>query len=81
MPGKPPDFARRRWPGTARTREPSTQFSLSPSNQAAKLLKPGHKIFWGGYVGFFEDPDGHLWEVAHNPHSPLSPDGQLTLPD
>lgn len=47
----------------------------------AKLLKPAHKIFWGGYVGFFEDPDGHVWEVAHNPHSPLSPDGQLTLPD
>jgi uncharacterized protein len=35
------------------------------------LLKPGHRIFWGGYVGFFRDPDGHLWEVAHNPQFPL----------
>ncbi len=45
------------------------------------VLKKGHRIFWGGYVGFFSDPDGHLWEAAHNPHFPLSPDGRLTLPD
>jgi catechol 2,3-dioxygenase-like lactoylglutathione lyase family enzyme len=31
------------------------------------LLKPGQKAFWGGYSGYFADPDGHLWEVAHNP--------------
>ncbi len=34
----------------------------------AKLLKPGQKVFWGGYSGYFEDPDGFLWEVAWNPH-------------
>lgn len=45
------------------------------------LLKAGHRMFWGGYVGFFRDPDGHLWEVAHNPQFPLSPDGRVTLPD
>jgi uncharacterized protein len=33
----------------------------------AKLIKPGEKVFWGGYSGYFSDPDGHLWEVAHNP--------------
>ena len=37
----------------------------------AKLLKPGQKVFWGGYSGYFEDPDGFLWEVAWNPHLPL----------
>ena len=47
----------------------------------ATLLKPGHRIFWGGYVGFFEDPNGHVWEVAHNPQFPLSADGRITLPD
>jgi len=47
----------------------------------ATLLKSGHRIFWGGYVGFFEDPDGHVWEVAHNPQFPLSADGRITLPD
>ena len=39
------------------------------------------KVFWGGYTGYFADPDGHLWEVAHNPGFPLSEDGRLTLPD
>jgi len=33
----------------------------------AKLMKPAQKVFWGGYSGYFADPDGHLWEVAHNP--------------
>ncbi len=33
----------------------------------AKLVKPGQKVFWGGYSGYFSDPDGFLWEVAWNP--------------
>eukprot|EP01037_Dinobryon_pediforme_P036395 gene36395-43322_t len=33
----------------------------------AELLKPGQKVFWGGYSGYFADPDGHPWEIAHNP--------------
>ena len=33
----------------------------------ATLTKPGQKVFWGGYSGYFKDLDGHLWEVAHNP--------------
>ncbi|WP_284124189.1 VOC family protein [Parerythrobacter aestuarii] len=37
----------------------------------AKLLKPGQDAFWGGYSGYFADPDGHLWEVAWNPFLPL----------
>ena len=43
--------------------------------------KAGQKTFWGGYAGYFADPDGHLWEVAHNPGFPLTDDGRLTLPD
>ncbi len=45
----------------------------------AKLLKPGQKVFWGGYSGYFSDPDGHLWEVAHNPFFPLAKDGTIKL--
>ena len=45
------------------------------------VTKPAQKAFWGGYHGYFADPDGHLWEVAHNPQFPLSPDGRPTLPD
>lgn len=32
------------------------------------LIKPAQDVFWGGYSGYFADPDGHLWEVAWNPH-------------
>jgi uncharacterized protein len=35
-----------------------------------RLVKAGHKAFWGGYTGYFADPDGHLWEVAWNPDFP-----------
>lgn len=34
----------------------------------AALIKPGQEVFWGGYSGYFADPDGFLWEVAWNPH-------------
>jgi uncharacterized protein len=37
--------------------------------------------FYGGYAGYFADPDGHLWEVAHNPGFALGPDGALILPN
>ena len=46
----------------------------------AKLLKPGQKAFWGGYSGYFADPDGHIWEIAHNPFMPLDENGRVTLP-
>jgi uncharacterized protein len=34
------------------------------------VVKPGRRVFWGGYSGYFADPDGFLWEVAHNPDFP-----------
>jgi len=46
----------------------------------ATILKPPHEIFWGGYVGYFADPDGHPWEVAWNPHFPIQDDGSIRLP-
>lgn len=33
----------------------------------AKIIKPATTTFWGGYAGYFQDPDGHLWEVVYNP--------------
>jgi catechol 2,3-dioxygenase-like lactoylglutathione lyase family enzyme len=33
----------------------------------ATIIKPAQKTFWGGYAGYFQDPDGHLWEIAWNP--------------
>lgn len=40
-----------------------------------KVLKPAQDVFWGGHHGYFSDPDGHIWEVAWNPFSPLSETG------
>jgi uncharacterized protein len=47
----------------------------------ATLIRSARTVFWGGYTAYFADPDGHLWEVAHNPHFPFSADGRLLLPD
>jgi len=47
----------------------------------ATPLKAPEKVFWGGYSGYFADPDGHVWELAMNPFWPLNDDGSLTLPD
>jgi hypothetical protein len=33
----------------------------------ARIVRPAHETFWGGYSGYFQDPDGHIWEVAWNP--------------
>ncbi|ALA18183.1 MULTISPECIES: VOC family protein [unclassified Chelatococcus] len=46
-----------------------------------RLLKPGTKADWGGYSGYFADPDGHPWEVAFNPFVPLDARGLMVLPD
>lgn len=45
----------------------------------AKHVKKPQKVFWGGYSGYFADPDGHLWEVAHNPFWKLDNQGLVQL--
>lgn len=40
----------------------------------ARVVKPPQKVFWGGYSGYFKDPDGYLWEVAYNPHFWVGPE-------
>lgn len=45
----------------------------------ATLGRAGAPTFWGGYSGVFVDPEGHPWEVAHNPFWPLAPDGTIRL--
>jgi hypothetical protein len=44
------------------------------------LVKPGQRVDWGGYSGYFADPDGFLWEIAHNPFWPAGEDGWLGPP-
>lgn len=44
------------------------------------VVRAARKADWGGYTAYFADPDGHLWEVAHNPFWPIGPDGRPQLP-
>lgn len=47
----------------------------------ARVTRPPSKAFWGGYTAYFADPDGHLWEVAHNPFWTFDETGAVRLPD
>ncbi len=44
-----------------------------------RATKPPEKVFWGGYSGYFADPDGHLWEIAYNPFAPLRANGAMEI--
>ena len=56
--------------------EVDTAFATAISAGATTLKEP-EKVFWGGYSGYYADPDGHVWEIAHNPFWPLDEDGYL----
>lgn len=47
----------------------------------ARLVKPAQEAVWGGYSGYFSDPDGFLWEVAWNPSLRMAEDGSIQLPE
>jgi catechol 2,3-dioxygenase-like lactoylglutathione lyase family enzyme len=50
------------------------------SAAGATIAREAGATFWGGYSGVFVDPDGHPWEVAHNPHWTIADDGSVILP-
>jgi predicted lactoylglutathione lyase len=64
----------------ARTKEEVDAVLAEAEAAGGMILKPAEDVFWGGYSGYFADPDGHLWEVAWNPHFPTAEDGAITLP-
>jgi predicted lactoylglutathione lyase len=64
-----------------RSKEEVDQVFARAVEAGAKPVKPPHDVFWGGYSGYFADPDGHLWEVAWNPIFPLDERGNLCLPE
>lgn len=49
------------------------------ARHGATIVKPPHKADWGGYSGYFADPDGHKWEVAYNPYWTIGADGRIGL--
>jgi catechol 2,3-dioxygenase-like lactoylglutathione lyase family enzyme len=48
-------------------------------NNGATILKEPQKVFWGGYSGYFSDPDGHTWEIAYNPFWTIQKDGRVSM--
>ena len=62
-------------------RSPAEVDSVLAEAEAAGATIPrgGAETFWGGYSGIFIDPDGHAWEIAHNPHWTLREDGAVSL--
>jgi len=65
----------------ARNREEVDAVLAEAKAAGAKLLMPAQEAFWGGYSGYFSDPDGFLWEVAWNPSFPMAADGAIRIPD
>ncbi len=64
-----------------RNREEVDTVLMEAQAAGAKLLKPAEEAFWGGYSGYFSDPDGFPWEVAWNPSFPILEDGSVRIPD
>lgn len=58
-----------------RTAEEVAPILEAAENAGGRILRPAGEIFWGGFIGYFCDPDGHVWEVAHNPFSNLAENG------
>lgn len=51
------------------------------ASAGAEMTRAARETFYGGYAGFFTDPDGHVWEIAYNPGFALDRDGAITIPD
>lgn len=64
----------------ARSREDVDRVLAEAKAAGAKILKPAQEAFWGGYSGYFSDPDGFLWEVAWNPFFRIAENGAMQLP-
>ena len=64
-----------------RSRDEVDAVLAEATGAGGRLLKPAQEVFWGGYSGYFADPDGHPWEVAWNPFFPIDEAGAVRLPD
>ena len=62
-----------------RTKEEVDEIFASLRGHRADVVKQPEEVFWGGYSGYFKDPDGHLWEVAYNPYWSILADGRVSM--
>ena len=63
----------------ARSRDEVDAVLVEAAAAGARILKPAQEAFWGGYSGYFSDPDNFPWEVAWNPSIPIAEDGSIHL--
>ena len=63
----------------ARSKEEVDSIFSRLKKNGATIIKEPEEVFWGGYSGYFSDPDGHSWEVAYNPHWVIQEDGRVSM--
>lgn len=63
-----------------RTQDEVEEVLQAAARAGGTIVKPAQATSWGGFAGYFADPDQHLWEVCHNPFWELTEDGALILP-
>ena len=63
----------------ARSKEEVDEILNRAQSAGARITKPAQEVFWGGYSGYFADPDDHLWEVAYNPFWKIDDQGNVYL--
>ncbi len=64
----------------ARSREEVDRIFARLRDGGVRISKTPHETFWGGYSGYFADPEGNAWEIAHNPFWPIDADGHVSIP-
>ncbi|GIJ19784.1 VOC family protein [Micromonospora lutea] len=64
-----------------RERAEVDRLMAAAAQAGATVTRPARDTSYGGYAGYFTDPDGHLWEIAWNPGFPIAADGTITIPD
>jgi uncharacterized glyoxalase superfamily protein PhnB len=79
--GKAGGFAGIALAHNVRSRAEVDELLASAAGAGAQITQAARETFYGGYAGYFRDPDGHVWEIAYNPGFRLGPDGSITLPD
>lgn len=64
-----------------RSRDEVDAITAAAEAAGARVTRPASETFYGGYAAVFTDPDGHVWEIAHNPGFTIAADGTITIPD
>ncbi|QGY41072.1 VOC family protein [Pseudodesulfovibrio cashew] len=75
----PPAFSGVTLAHVARSKVDVDELLSLAADAGGRVVKPAQDVFWGGYSGYFADPDGHLWEVAYADFWQFNPDGSLVL--